>query len=157
MENYFLIFSLSKSLVYTLKKSKMVFISKIVNVQPYLPFEFIDKKNWQKMYQVFPHVFHSKDLNFELIFLSTHDDLFCVSNEVAVVKRNFFLSITKFVLLSNLCSSMHSCSCFLWKGFPFFPCFLLIFFVLSNRWNKVCILHQWENEDWEWVGWLLAL
>ncbi len=68
------------------------------------------------MVQVFPHVFHYEDLNFELKCLSTHEELISC---VAMVRRKKDLSLTKFVLLSNLCSSMHSCSCFLEKGFPF--------------------------------------
>jgi hypothetical protein len=54
------------------------------------------------MYQVFPHVFHFKDLNFELKFLSTHDEpILCVkSNGNGEEKKRFIIDqICPFVQL----------------------------------------------------------
>lgn len=110
----------------------MFYISKIVNVQPYFFICHLNsstKRNPQRMYKYFFMYFIMKiwilNWNFCLPMMS----LFHVSNEVAMVRRKKDLSLTKFVLLSTLCSSMHSCSCFLWNDFPFLflPSFLLIF------------------------------
>ncbi len=72
------------------------------------------------MYQVFPHVFHSKDLNFELNFLSTHDEpISCVkSSGNGEEKKRFIIDpICPFVQLMFFHAFMIMFSL---EGFSFF-------------------------------------
>ncbi len=125
---------------------------------------FTDQKETRKEYCIFlcfvmfslPEIWI---LSSNFSFCLCRVNLFHVSNVVAMVRgKDNLYHWLDFSLCPTYVFSIHSSSCFSFEGFFFLSIFLIdLFFTLWNRWNKVCILHWWENEDWEWVGRLSGL